>query len=84
MRNGYEKLRVTFVIDGDAPKEKLEEIVQQATARSAVYDVITNGIPVSIVTRAAATDPPGPRPCGSPRPPAPGAGRRGSLPKVHP
>jgi uncharacterized OsmC-like protein len=52
VRNGYEKLRVTFVIDGDAPKEKLEEIVQQATARSAVYDVITNGIPVSIVTRA--------------------------------
>ncbi len=44
-------VRVTFVIEGDAPKEKLEEIVQQAKARSAVFDIITNGIPVTIVTR---------------------------------
>lgn len=52
VRNGYEKIRATFIIEGDAPKEKLQEIVQQATARSAVFDILTNGVPVSIVTRA--------------------------------
>jgi uncharacterized OsmC-like protein len=52
VRNGYQNLHVTFVVEGDAPRAKLEEIVQQAKARSAVYDIITNGIPVTIVTRA--------------------------------
>lgn len=52
VRNGFQSVRVTFVIEGDAPKAKLEEIVQQAKARSAVFDIITNGIPVSIITRA--------------------------------
>ncbi|MCP8937618.1 OsmC family protein [Alsobacter sp. SYSU M60028] len=53
VRNGYEALRVTIAIDGDAPRAKLDEIVQQAKARSAVFDVITNGIPVSVATAAA-------------------------------
>jgi uncharacterized OsmC-like protein len=48
VRNGYEKLRVRFRIDGDAPPEKLREIVEQSRSRSAVFDVITNGIPVEI------------------------------------
>jgi len=52
VRNGFKTMRVTFVIEGDAPKAKLEDIVQQAAARSAVLDVVTNGVPVSIVTRA--------------------------------
>jgi flavin-dependent dehydrogenase len=29
-------------------REKLREIVEQSCARSAVYDVITNGVPVAI------------------------------------
>jgi hypothetical protein len=33
---------------GDAPDEKLRELVEQSRARSAVYDVITNGVPVTI------------------------------------
>ena len=52
VRNGYQKLRVTFDIAGDAPAEKLREIVEQARARSAVFDVLTNGVPVEIQVNA--------------------------------
>lgn len=48
VRNGYERLAISFEIEGDAPREQLEQVVMQAKARSAVYDIITNGIPVSI------------------------------------
>ena len=48
VRNGYEKITVRFAIKGDAPAETLREIVEQSRARSAVYDVITNGVPVTI------------------------------------
>jgi uncharacterized OsmC-like protein len=48
VRNGYEKITVRFAIKGDAPAGKLREIVEQSRARSAVYDVITNGVPVTI------------------------------------
>ena len=47
-RNGYQRIRATFTIDGDAPAEKLRAIVEQAQARSAVFDVLTNGVPVDI------------------------------------
>src|SRR6478735_4932371 len=46
VRNGYEKIKVRFTVRGDAPAEKLREIVEQSQARSAVFDVITNGGPV--------------------------------------
>lgn len=48
VRNGYEKIRATFTIKGDAPEEKLRQIVEQSKARSAVFDVLTNGVPVDI------------------------------------
>ena len=48
VRNGYERIRVSFTIAGDAPPEKLREIVEQSRARSAVFDVLTNGVPVDI------------------------------------
>jgi uncharacterized OsmC-like protein len=48
VRNGYERLQISFDIQGDAPREKLEQLVMQSKARSAVYDIITNGIPVDI------------------------------------
>jgi uncharacterized OsmC-like protein len=53
VRNGYEKIRVSFKIKGDAPAEKLRAIVEQSRARSAVFDVITNGTPVEISVEAA-------------------------------
>jgi uncharacterized OsmC-like protein len=48
VRNGYQQLTVHFTVKGDAPAEKLRELVEQSRARSAVYDVITNQVPVTI------------------------------------
>ena len=48
VRNGYEQIRISFKIRGNAPAEKLRAIVEQSRNRSAVYDVLTNGTPVSI------------------------------------
>lgn len=52
VRNGYRSIRATFKIKGDAPAEKLAQIVEQSRKRSAVYDVLTNGVPVEIVVNA--------------------------------
>jgi uncharacterized OsmC-like protein len=48
VRNGYKGIRVNFTIAGDAPPETLQKLVEQSKARSAVFDVITNGVPVDI------------------------------------
>jgi uncharacterized OsmC-like protein len=48
VRNGYQQLTVRFTIKGDAPAHKLRELLDQSRARSAVYDVITNQVPVTI------------------------------------
>ena len=48
VRNGFERIRVTFDVDGDAPPEKLRELVERAKARSAVFDMVTNGVPVHV------------------------------------
>jgi uncharacterized OsmC-like protein len=48
VRNGYERIRISFEISGDAPPEKLREIVEQSRARSAVFDVLTTGVPVDV------------------------------------
>jgi uncharacterized OsmC-like protein len=48
VRNGYEKIRANFTIKGDAPEEKLRQIVEQSKARSAVFDIITNKTPIEI------------------------------------
>jgi uncharacterized OsmC-like protein len=48
VRNGYQRIRVNFTIAGDAPPEMLRRIVEQSKARSAVFDVITNGVPVDV------------------------------------
>ena len=48
VRNGYESIRINVTIAGDAPPEKLRQIVEQSRARSAVFDVLTNGVPVDV------------------------------------
>jgi uncharacterized OsmC-like protein len=48
VRNGYEQIRIDFKIEGDAPREVLEAIVMQSRARSAVFDIITNQVPVEV------------------------------------
>lgn len=53
VRNGYERIRVDFKIRGDAPAETLRKIVDQSRSRSAVFDIITNSVPVEISVDAA-------------------------------
>jgi uncharacterized OsmC-like protein len=48
VRNGYQGIRVSFRISGDAPDDVLRGLIEQSRHRSAVYDVVTNGIPVEI------------------------------------
>jgi uncharacterized OsmC-like protein len=48
VRNGYERIRIGVTIAGDAPPDKLRQIVEQSRARSAVFDVLTNGVPVDV------------------------------------
>lgn len=48
VRNGYQTIQVDFTIKGDAPEEKLRQIVEQSRARSAVFDIITNRTPVEL------------------------------------
>ncbi len=47
-RNGFERIRVSFRVAGDAPEEKLREVVARAQRRSAVFDMVTNGVPVTV------------------------------------
>ena len=47
-RNGFEQIRVSFRVEGDAPEEKLREVVARAQQRSAVFDMVTNGVPVTV------------------------------------
>jgi uncharacterized OsmC-like protein len=53
VRNGYHAMRVNFRVKGDAAPEKLDEIVAQATARSAVFDVLANGTAVQVTAECA-------------------------------
>ena len=46
--NRFEQIRVTFTIKSDAPVEKLQEIVARAQSRSAVFDTISNPVPVAV------------------------------------
>jgi uncharacterized OsmC-like protein len=48
VRNGYQNISVRFTVKGDAPADVLRGLVEQSRKRSAVFDVITNGVPVTI------------------------------------
>ena len=48
VRNGFTKIRVKFSIAAQAPREKIEEVVRRAYARSAVFDSINAGVPVEV------------------------------------
>jgi uncharacterized OsmC-like protein len=47
VRNGYQQIKVSFKLRGDDP-DKLRQVVEQSRQRSAVYDIVTNGVPVAI------------------------------------
>ena len=47
-RNGFERISVSFRVTGNAPEHKLREVVERARTRSAVYDMVTRGVPVAL------------------------------------
>jgi uncharacterized OsmC-like protein len=47
-RNGFERIGVSFRVTGNTPADKLRDVVERAKARSAVYDMVTNGVPVAV------------------------------------
>ena len=52
VRNGFQAIRVTFALRGDASPEQLEGLVAQSCARSAVFDMLTHGVPVTVEAKA--------------------------------
>jgi uncharacterized OsmC-like protein len=48
VRNGYQRVTVRFEVSGSGTPEQMRALVEQSRKRSAVYDVITNGVPVDI------------------------------------
>ena len=58
VRNGYEKIRVTLRVKGDATDEQLEELCRLAERRSPVLDIVSNPVPVEVkLERARAMQP---------------------------
>jgi uncharacterized OsmC-like protein len=53
VRNGFDTVRVVFHVKGDAEAAKLAALVEQSRRRSAVYEVVTNGVPVQIAVATA-------------------------------
>jgi uncharacterized OsmC-like protein len=53
VRNGFENIRIDFTIKGNASEEKLREIVEQSRKRSAVFDIVTNSVPVEITVNGS-------------------------------
>jgi uncharacterized OsmC-like protein len=51
-RNGFERISVSFRVAGNAPAQRLREVVERAKARSAVFDMVTNGVPVAVEATA--------------------------------
>ena len=53
VRNGFERIDVSFRISGDASDEQLYRLIEQSRMRSAVFDVITNRVPVSVTAQVS-------------------------------
>jgi uncharacterized OsmC-like protein len=47
-RNGFEKIRMTVTISGDAPAEKLRQVVERGRDRSVVFDSVMHGVPIEL------------------------------------
>jgi len=48
IRNGYQKINVTFHIEADAPQQTIDELIMLAQQRSPVFDIISNPVAVSV------------------------------------
>ena len=50
VRSGYKNIRMTLKVKGDVPDETLQELVELAQARSPVYDIVSNPVPITVQT----------------------------------
>jgi uncharacterized OsmC-like protein len=48
VHNGFDDIKVSFKVKGDAPREQIESIVANAPKRSFVFDTLTRAIPVTV------------------------------------
>jgi len=48
VRNGFQGIRVNFALRGEGTADQLQGLVAQSRARSAVFDMLTNGVPVTV------------------------------------
>ena len=48
MPNRFKSVRVHFDIDADATPDEIAAVVAQSQKRSAVYDVVTNPVAVTV------------------------------------
>ncbi len=48
VRNGYEQIRVTFRVKGNATEKELAELVELAQQRSPVFDIVSHPVPVKV------------------------------------
>jgi hypothetical protein len=48
VRNGFSAVRVSYQIDADATAEEIRALVAQSQKRSAVYDILTNPVSVTV------------------------------------
>ena len=51
VRNGFDEVRVSFMIDADATQEEIEALVAQSQKRSAVFDIIANPVNVAVTVK---------------------------------
>jgi len=49
VRNGFDRVKVRFVVDADASQQDIEALVAQSQKRSAVFDIISNPTDVDVV-----------------------------------
>jgi uncharacterized OsmC-like protein len=47
VRNGFRQIRVAFESDGDLTAEQKADLIRMAEARSPVFDMVRNGVPVA-------------------------------------
>lgn len=52
VRNGLSEIRVSFKIKSDASPETLRELVELAQNRSGVFDMLRNGVPITVGLQA--------------------------------
>ena len=46
--NGFQNIKVSFKVKGDAPRETLQDIVEKVPARSFVFATMTREVPVTV------------------------------------